>query len=485
MLVTAIMGLLQNKELTVERGEIYLQGQNLLSLSPIAMRDLRGVKIAMIFQEPLTALNPVMTIGKQIEEVLRIHTHFTKSDRRSRTLAVMKDVELPNVEELIDAYPHQLSGGQRQRVMIAMALCLEPILLIADEPTTALDVTTQKQILSLLKRIQQRHGMGVLLITHDFGVVEEVADQVIVMQMGAMIERGSVSDILKHPKEPYTQALMRAVPTLIPPKRELSLDTKTVLQVNDLNKTHKTGGWFQKNRLVQAATHVELNIHRGETVGIVGESGSGKTTVARCILRLEKPDSGEIIIHDVDIAKLKQNALRPLRKNIQIIFQDPFKSLNPRRKIMASLIEGPINFGLSREAALVKVKQLIKIVGLSEEILSRYPHQFSGGERQRLCIVRALAIEPDVLIADEAVSALDVSTQAQILALLDDVRKNFNLALLFITHDLRVAAQICDRVIVMKGGHIVEQGPTRAVFETPQHPYTALLLASAPGKRKA
>ncbi|HEY9548542.1 MAG TPA: ABC transporter ATP-binding protein [Kiloniellaceae bacterium] len=477
----AVMGL-NPRTLKAVAGQVLLQGVDVLKQPTRGLRRLRGEKMAMIFQEPMTALNPVMKVGDQIGEVLQIHSGLAPAKRRARILEAMRDVSLPEPEKLYHAYPHQLSGGQRQRIMIAMALTLEPALLIADEPTTALDVTTQAQILALIKDIQRRHGMAVLFITHDFGVVAEIADRVVVMKSGRVVEQGPAAAILSDPKDSYTQMLIAAVPSLTPPQRPQPKPAPPALEVTGLNKVYGGGGWFGRGRQVHAAQDVELTVRPGETLGVVGESGSGKSTVARCVVRLVDPSSGAIWIGGEDVARLDEGRLRRHRRHIQIVFQDPYRSLNPRRTVGQSIVEGPMNFGMSASQALAKARELMQVVGLSPYALDRFPHQFSGGQRQRICIARALAMEPRVLIADEAVSALDVSVQAQVLELLADVRARFDLAMLFITHDLRVAAQICDRIMVMRHGEVVEQGPTREVFGSPQHAYTRALLDAAPGR---
>jgi peptide/nickel transport system ATP-binding protein len=478
----AVMGLLPRKQLTTTGGKILLEGEDTVSATPQRLRELRGTKMAMIFQEPMTALNPVMRVGAQIGEVLDIHTDLSSDAKRQKVLEIMESVRLPDVKQLIDSYPHQLSGGQRQRVMIAQALILDPSLLIADEPTTALDVTTQAQILTLIREMQARKGTGVLFITHDFGVVSDIADRVAVMQYGKLVETGTAAQVLRQPREAYTKMLISSVPTLVPPKRDLKTGP-VALSTTALMKTYGAKSFFKPNaRVVKAANDVNLTIRRGETLGIVGESGSGKSTVARCIARLINPTSGEIRVGDVDVATMPERLLRPHRKDIQIVFQDPYRSLNPRRTVGASIIEGPMNFGMSQAEAKKKARDLMSLVGLQPDALDRYPHQFSGGQRQRIAIARALAMEPKVLIADEAVSALDVSVQAQVLKLLDEVRAKFELAVLFITHDLRVASQICDRIAVMERGVVVEQGRTVDVFANPQHPYTKALFDAAPGR---
>lgn len=478
-----VMGLIPRKQLKPVAGEILLEGEDILQKSEGQLRTLRGERMAMIFQEPMTALNPVMKVSDQIGEMLEIHSNMSQAEREKRVLDVMRDVNLPNPEEMAHSYPHQLSGGQRQRIMIAMALALEPGLLIADEPTTALDVTTQAQILDLIKSIQRSRGTGVMFITHDFGVVAEIADRVVVMQNGRIVEQGTAEEMLTAPKDPYTKMLISSVPSLTPPKREPVEKSEPALATRLLDKIYDSGGWLRKNRVVHAAKNVDLRVQRGETLGVVGESGSGKSTVARCVVRLIDPTSGEILIAGNNIASMKEAELRAYRRDVQIIFQDPYRSLNPRRTVGQSIVEGPMNFGTSHEEAIQRARDLMQIVGLSPDALDRFPHQFSGGQRQRICIARALAMEPKVLIADEAVSALDVSVQAQVLDLLDDVKDRFDLAMLFITHDLRVAAQICDRIMVMQHGVVVEQGPTAEVYAAPQHEYTKALLAAAPGRQ--
>ncbi len=476
----AVMGLLP-RELKPVAGEALLEGEDTLKASAGRLRDLRGTRMAMIFQEPMTALNPVVRVGEQIAEMLEIHTRLSASERRARAIEIMNAVHLPDAERMVDSYPHQLSGGQRQRIMIACALVLDPALLIADEPTTALDVTTQAQILTLIKEMQERRGTGVLFITHDFGVVAEIADRVVVMQHGHIVEQGTREQILTNPQEDYSKMLMASVPSMHPPERK-PVEGETAVKTTTLVKKYGSKGWFGNGREVLAASDVDLHVVRGETLGIVGESGSGKSTVARCIARLIDPTSGEINLHGTDIATISQSQLRPHRSKVQIVFQDPYRSMNPRRTVGQSMVEAPMNFGMPRDEALKNAGELMELVGLSADALDRYPHQFSGGQRQRICIARALMVNPELLIADEAVSALDVSVQAQVLKLLDGIRDRYNLAMLFITHDLRVAAQICDRLIVMQKGVVVEQGATQGVYLDPQHEYTRLLLDAAPGR---
>ena len=477
----AVMGL-SPKELRATAGEILLEGENILGASAERLRALRCVRMSMIFQEPMTALNPVMSCGDQIDEVLRMHTKLSADERRARVKRVIEEVHLPDPERMMASYPHQLSGGQRQRIVIAIALIMDPVLLIADEPTTALDVTTQAQILKLIRELQQSHGTGVLFITHDFGVVAEVADRVAVLRLGNLVETRAKADLLARPEHAYTKMLIAAVPSITPRKRDADGTAPIVLATAHLTKVYKSGGWFAKKRAVHAAEDVSFEIRRGQTLGIVGESGSGKSTVARCIARLIDPSSGSVRLSGDDIATMGARQLRPLRRRVQIVFQDPYRSLNPRRTVGEAIIEGPLNYGTSKSAALARARQLMETVRLDPEALSRYPHQFSGGQRQRICIARALAMEPELLIADEAVSALDVSVQAQVLQLLDEIRDRMNLAMLFITHDLRVAAQVCDHVAVMSNGRVVEYGTATQVFGAPTHEYTQALFAAAPGR---
>jgi len=395
---------------------------------------------------------------------------------------MMEQVRLPEVERIFASYPHRLSGGQRQRIMIAMALVLEPKLLIADEPTTALDVTTQKQILTLIRDLQRDRGTAVLFITHDMGVVAEIADRVAVMRQGRLVEIGTLDKILRKPVMEYTRNLLSAVPSLIPRAPRADSTEPIVLEANELGKIYRERSFFGRVRAVAAAQDVTLTLRKGRTLGIVGESGSGKSTVARCIVRLIDPTSGGIRLVGKEISDLSRRLLQPHRKRIQIIFQDPYRSLNPRTTIGETIAEGPINYGMAREPALAKARELLELVDLPPDAISRYPHQFSGGQRQRIAIARALALDPDVLVADEAVSALDVSVQAQVLELLDEIQTRLGIALLFITHDLRVAAQICDDVAVMQHGRIVEQGPAAQILTHPQQAYTRQLLDAAPGR---
>ncbi|MGQ0653161.1 MAG: ABC transporter ATP-binding protein [Betaproteobacteria bacterium] len=481
VIAQAVMGLLPNT-LPVTGGRILFEGEDLVGASPARRRALRGARMTMVFQEPMTALNPVMTCGAQLDEVLTAHTALSAGERRQKAINLLREVALPEPQRMLESYPHQLSGGQRQRIMIAMALLLEPALLIADEPTTALDVTTQAQILELIIQIQKKHGMAVLFITHDFGVVAEVAHRVAVLREGRLAELAPKEQVLTRPEHEYTRMLIRSVPALKPHGRPADPAAEVVLETRNLSKTYLERRWLRPVREVHAARDVSLTLRKGQTLGIVGESGSGKSTVARCILRLIEPSGGEIRLRGADLAAMRPRELRPLRRRVQIVFQDPYRSLNPRRSVGEAIIEGPLNYGVPRQAALERARRLMELVRLDPAALGRYPHQFSGGQRQRICIARALAVEPELLVADEAVSALDVSVQAQVLALLEEIRTRLNLAMLFITHDLRVAAQVCDQVAVMQHGRVVEYGAAEQVFLEPRHEYTRALFAAAPGR---
>ncbi|QVQ26223.1 ABC transporter ATP-binding protein [Achromobacter deleyi] len=481
----AVMGLLPQGILGISAGSIRVEGEDVATATQRRLREMRATRMSMVFQEPMTALNPVHTVGKQVDEVLRLHRKkMTAAERRVKVLDMFRSVHLPDVERIFEAYPHQLSGGQRQRIVIAMALILEPKLLIADEPTTALDVTTQKQILALIKELQVEHKTAVLFITHDFGVVAEIADRIVVMNRGDLIESGTRNEILAEPKQSYTRRLVSSVPSLIPTRREAPAGAP-VLHVKGLGRTY--GGkisLFSRKAAhnVIAATDVNLTLRKGEILGIVGESGSGKSTVARCIVRLIEPTAGHMMMGGEDLSTLSGSALRPVRRRIQIVFQDPYRSLNPRRTVGESIIEGLLNFGMPREQALKRAGETLTVVGLSPDAMRRYPHQFSGGQRQRICIARALVMDPEILVADEAVSALDVSVQAQVLELLEQVRERTGVGVLFITHDLRVAAQICDTIMVMQRGKVVETGSAETVLTEPRHEYTRALIDAAPGR---
>jgi peptide/nickel transport system ATP-binding protein len=477
----AMMGLLP-RGVSAIGGSIYFDGVDLLKEPPEAMRKRRGRDIAMIFQDPMAALNPVVAIGRQVTEQIRAHRAISEGQAMKQAGDMLGQMGLKDVAGLLRAFPHQLSGGQRQRVMIAMALSLSPKLLIADEPTTALDVTTQAQILHLIKHIQAEREMSVLLITHDFGVVADMADAVAVMRHGRVVESGATGTVLGSPAHSYTRTLIAAVPRgesrLEPPP-----DSAPVVKVEGLAKRFRRGGLFSRAPAVTALDDIALTLSRGETLGVVGESGSGKSTLARCVIRLLDPDAGQVLLDGADIAHVKEKKLRPLRHRIQMVFQDPFSSLNPRQTVGDIITAGPRAHGEGASEARARATDMLRLVGLNPESMNRFPHEFSGGQRQRIGLARALMLKPDILIADEPVSALDVTVQAQVLKLLDDVRRQMNLAMLFITHDMRVAAEICHRVMVMRHGRIVECGPTAEIFANPASDYTRALLAAIPGRR--
>jgi peptide/nickel transport system ATP-binding protein len=481
MIASAIMGLLPSG-LRPSVGSIKLDGRELVGLGESALRGLRGLSMAMVFQEPMTALNPVVTCGEQIDEMLRQHVRMSADARFQAILPMMARVNLPDPERLYRSYPHQLSGGQRQRIVIAIALVLKPALLICDEPTTALDVTTQAEVLKLIRELQTENGTAVLFITHDFGVVADIADRVVVLRLGHVVEAGRKEDVLRRPQHPYTRSLMAAVPTLNPKARPTRADAATLLSATDVSKSFVRGQWPARKTTVTAVKQVSLSVAAGETVGIVGESGSGKSTFARCVARLAEPSGGTIVVNSRNITYLKARQLVPVRHDVQVIFQDPYRSLNPRQTVGASIVEGPLNFGVSADIAWQRAEELMRLVRLQPDALRRYPNEFSGGQRQRIAIARALACQPRLIIADEPVSALDVSVQAQILQLLEDIQSQTGVGILFITHDLRVASQLCDRIVVMRNGQVVEQGTTLEVFGSPKEDYTRRLFAAAPGQ---
>ncbi|ATA18665.1 glutathione transport system ATP-binding protein [Gibbsiella quercinecans] len=467
------------------------------------LRHIRGADMAMIFQEPMTSLNPVFPVGEQIAESLRLHQGMDHARARREALHMLERVRIPEAKNILNSYPHQLSGGMRQRVMIAIALSCKPALLIADEPTTALDVTIQAQILQLIDELQQEMQMGVIFVTHDMGVVAEIADRVLVMHQGEKVEEGRAVPLFSAPQQPYTRALLAAVPRLgamagkdFPAKFPLAngsdsgqpQDTvppgsEPVLRVRDLVTRFdvRSGILNRVTRRVHAVENVSFDLYPGETLGLVGESGCGKSTTGRSLLKLVDSQHGTITFNGQTINQLKGAALQHLRRDIQFIFQDPFAALDPRLTVGFSIMEPLLVHNVARGAAAEKrVAWLLERVGLRPEHARRYPHEFSGGQRQRICIARALALNPKVVIADESVSALDVSIQAQIVNLLLDLQREFGIAFLFISHDMAVVERICHRVAVMYLGQIVEIGPRRAVFENPQHPYTRKLMAAVP-----
>lgn len=458
-----------------------------------AVRAIRGKEISMIFQEPMSSLSPVHKIGFQIEEALKLHTGLDKQGRRARTIELLRRVEIPDPEITVDRYPFEYSGGMRQRAMIAMALACNPSVLIADEPTTALDVTTQAEILDLIKELQDEFGMAVIFITHDMGVVAEIADTVCVMRHGEMVESGPVEEIFKNPRHPYSRMLIGSALRLERPAesrlqtRSPGAETQPILRVENLVKdfvVHK--GFFKRETsALRAVSAVNLTLREGENLGIVGESGSGKTTLGRCLLRMIDPSGGAVFYRrsdgsEVDIETVSKAELRQIYREIRMIFQDPFGSLNPRMTIEQVVGEPLLMMGWKPKAIRDRVVELIERVDLKAEVLERYPHAFSGGQRQRICIARALAPEPRVIVADEATSALDVSLRAQVLDLLLSLQRQMNLSFIFISHDISVIRYFCDRVAVMYKGEIVEIGEALAVCDNPQHAYTRALLSAVP-----
>ncbi|MCJ8518585.1 peptide/nickel transport system ATP-binding protein [Pseudorhizobium tarimense] len=503
----SVMRLLNPDASRIE-GEVLLDGRDLLSLTEREMRGVRGNQVSMIFQEPMTSLNPIFTIGRQISEVLTRHQGMSKREAREETLRLLEKVRIPNGRSRLDDYPHQFSGGMRQRVMIAMALASRPRLLIADEPTTALDVTIQGQILDLIKTLQEEEGMSVLFITHDMGVVAEIADRTIVMLRGEQVEAGPTEDIFLRGRHPYTRALLSAVPKLGAmaercwPTRFPVVDVSTgetaepdevagtvvrgktpILEVKNLVTRFpvRSGLFGRQSGSVHAVEDLSFELFQGETLSLVGESGCGKSTTGRSIMRLVEPTAGEIHLDGYNVLQLDQIGLRNLRKSVQMVFQDPFSSLNPRMTVGASIVEPFVKHRLGTASqAREKAADLLERVGLSASMMNRYPHEFSGGQRQRIAIARALSLDPKVIVADESVSALDVSVKAQVCNLLLDLQQSMKLAFLFISHDMAVVERMSHRVAVMYLGEIVEIGPRAAIFENPQHDYTKKLIAAVP-----
>jgi peptide/nickel transport system ATP-binding protein len=510
----SILQLLPQPPARYTAGHIYFsdgEGQpiDLLQQSAPSLQRIRGNGIAMIFQEPMTSLNPVFTCGEQVMEALLAHKPLTKAEARSQTIAWFQKVKLPDPAGIFHRYPHQLSGGQKQRVMIAMAMCCEPSLLICDEPTTALDVTVQKTILELIKELQQEQQMGVLFITHDLGVVAGIADRVAILYRGEMVEEGPVQSIFRDPAHPYTKALIACRPALHPKGERLPtvsdyLDTENgfekppvpaneviheskatpLIEVQNLSVEYpgKTNLFGKPKSFFTAVDSVNFSIYQSETLGLVGESGCGKTTLGRTLLRLIEPTKGTILYSGKDITQLTKNGVKDLRKEVQLIFQDPYSSLNPRLTIGDAIAEPMLVSGAisSSESRKKKVAELLDKVSLPASMMNRYPHQFSGGQRQRIVIARALALSPQFVVCDESVSALDVSVQAQVLNLLNDLKKELGLTLLFISHDLSVVRYMCDRVMVMKAGKIVESGEAERVYNHPETAYTRQLIAAIP-----
>ncbi|MEX3314436.1 dipeptide ABC transporter ATP-binding protein [Sulfitobacter sp. PS-8MA] len=475
MIANAVMDLLPSKKLYVSGGDIRYHDETLLGRPARDMRAIRGRSISMIFQDPMSALNPVRGIRTQFDEVFSSHDIEPDQGRRARMLELLELARLPNPPRILDAYPFELSGGQRQRVMISMAMALNPDVLIADEPTTALDVTTQAQILGLIRDLQRDFGTAVLFITHDFGVVAQIADEVVVLRHGEVVEKGTAPQLLRNAQSDYTRELIAAIPDWQP--RPATAAAPALVDAVDVVKTFATKGGD-----VKALDHVSLRAKRGETVGIVGESGSGKSTIAKCLVGLEEADGGTINVGGTDLLALPLRQRKDHRKVMQVVFQDPNAALNPRHTIGRTVIDVLRVNGCPRRALRETAMSLLEDVKLDRHFFDRFPHELSGGQRQRVCIARALAAKPEILIADEALSALDVSVQRQMLSLFADLREKHNLTILFITHDLRVAAEICDDLIVMRSGKVVAAGAPAEILEGELHPYVEELMNAIPGQ---
>ncbi|MCY4512095.1 MAG: ABC transporter ATP-binding protein [Bdellovibrionales bacterium] len=503
----SLMRLIPSPPGHITGGEIVLEGKNLLTFSENQMRKVRGNRISMIFQEPMTSLNPVFTIGYQIDEALILHQNLSKKEAREKTVELLDQVGIDEPLKRASSYPHELSGGQRQRAMIAMAIACRPELLIADEPTTALDVTIQKQILELLKDLQKKLNMSMLFISHDLGIIAEIAQTVAVMQKGQIVEIGKTGEIFQKAKHPYTKGLIACRPSLnvttdrlptvedflqtgtVSPeslksniKREFSKEN--LLEVKNLKKYFPLEKNFFGKPVswIKAVDDISLSIRKGETLGLVGESGSGKTTLGRALLRLIEPSAGQVFYDKTDILSLDKNSLKNMRRRMQIIFQDPYASLNPRMTVGSSIMEPMIihKVGKNKEERIHKTEELMEQVGLKKNMIHRYPHEFSGGQRQRICIARAISIQPEFIVCDESVSSLDVSIQAQILNLLKDLQDKFNLTYIFISHDLTVVKFISDQVAVMHKGRVVEQNSSEEIYRNPSHDYTKQLINAIP-----
>jgi peptide/nickel transport system ATP-binding protein len=478
----AVMRLLSKRASLGATSRITLDGEDIAKLSENQMRKLRGDKVSMIFQEPMSSLNPIYTVGTQICEVLHLHQKISKADAMKKARELLEEVQIPDPESRLKQYPHQLSGGQRQRVMIAIALANRPDILIADEPTTALDVTVQAQILNLIKDLKDRYGMAVVLITHDLTIVRQFSDRVYVMQHGEVKEHNETAALFAKPQHPYTQRLLASDPKGV--AKPLTEDHGTMLSGDNVRVTYKLkkGGLFNATyHDLHAVDRLSLELKRGETLGLVGESGSGKTTFGQALIRLTDAQEGEIVFDGKRIEKLNRDGLRPYRSRMQIVFQDPFSSLNPRMNVRQLIEEGLIvnKPQMKGQERLERVQQALKDSGMPDNILSRFPHEFSGGQRQRLAIARAIALEPEFIMLDEPTSALDLSVQAQIIELLRKLQKEKNLSYLFISHDLKVVRALCHRVIVMQHGKIMEQGPVAEVLTKPQTEYTKRLVRAA------
>ena len=506
----AILGLLPKKISKITSGSIVYNDEDLTTLSSKAFQNIRGKKIAMIFQEPMSSLNPSMTCGKQVQEILLQHTNLSKQDAKTETLLLFEKVKLPDVERVYNAYPHEISGGQKQRVMIAMAISCKPDILIADEPTTALDVTVQKEIIKLLKELQAETKMSIIFITHDLSLISEIAHRVMVMYKGEIVEQGNVAAIFKSPEHVYTKALINSRPSLktrlktLPTikdylnnttkieiitseqrkqKHDILYSKPPLLEVINVEKEYiSKSGWFSKPQSFKAVNNVSFKLYEGETLGLVGESGCGKSTLGNAILQLDKATAGQILYKGLDITKLANSEIKKLRKDIQIIFQDPYSSLNPRMPVGEAILE-PMkvhNLYNSDEERKEKVIEILNKVGLSEDYFNRYPHEFSGGQRQRIGIARTIALQPKLIVCDESVSALDISVQAQVLNLLNNLKETFGFTYIFISHDLAVVKYMSDQLLVMNKGKIEELDDADIIYGSPKTVYTKKLIDAIP-----
>ncbi|MCR8667147.1 ABC transporter ATP-binding protein [Aestuariibaculum sp. M13] len=506
----AVLGLLPKKISKITSGQILFNNEDLIPLSSKELQNIRGKKIAMIFQEPMSSLNPSMTCGKQVQEILLQHTHLSKQEAKAETIALFEKVKLPNPSRVYDAYPHEISGGQKQRVMIAMAISCKPDVLIADEPTTALDVTVQKEIIKLLKELQVETKMSVIFITHDLSLISEIANRVLVMYKGDIVEQGDAHSIFHTPQHTYTKALINARPSLdtrlkvLPTIKDyLEGTTKhSIITTEDRKQKHNTiyskppllevinvekeyiskSGWFSSPNSFKAVNNVSFKLFEGETLGLVGESGCGKSTLGNAILQLDKATTGQILYKGTDITKLSNKAIKTLRKEIQIIFQDPYSSLNPRIPVGEAIMEPMKVHKLyySNKERKAKVIEILERVGLSEDYFNRYPHEFSGGQRQRIGIARTIALQPKLIVCDESVSALDISVQAQVLNLLNELKESFGFTYIFISHDLAVVKYMSDQLLVMNQGKIEELGDADTIYSTPNSAYTKKLIKAIP-----